>query len=335
MVTVITGGFFGDEGKGKIVGYLAVCDKADIVVRAGSGPQAGHTVVTGLKVTQVPSGLINPKSKLYIARGTLVNPDIFLKEVKENGLEGRIFIDPGCTIIEPKHIKEEEELVKRIGSVGTGVGPARVDRVMRRAKLAKDESRLKKYLIDVADAVNTAAEKKKKVIIEGVQGYGLSVLDSTYYPYVTSQDTTASQFAADTGVGPKLIDEVVVIFKSYISRVGKGLPKKDWTEKEKKKRGISEKGTVSGRERRLADFDPEMAAAAMRSNTGTQSVLTCLDRMFPGNEHVRELKHLSRDAQRFLVETKKDVKAHLSTFAGFNIISTGPDLYDIIDLRKK
>src|SRR3989344_8245818 len=101
MVTIVVGGFYGDEGKGKIVGYLSVHDKPQIVVRAGSGPQAGHTVMTGLKVTQVPSGLVNPKARLLIARGTLINPDIFLKEVKVNNLEGRIFLDRGGTIIEP------------------------------------------------------------------------------------------------------------------------------------------------------------------------------------------------------------------------------------------
>ncbi|MGE5042067.1 MAG: adenylosuccinate synthetase, partial [Candidatus Levyibacteriota bacterium] len=259
MVTIVVGGFYGDEGKGKVVGYLATHDKSDIVVRAGSGPQAGHTVTSNVKVTQVPSGLVNPKSKLFIARGTLINPDIFLKEVKENNLDGRIFVDYGCTIIEPSHIKAEEDLVKRIGSVGTGVGPARVDRVLRKAKLAKDEPKLKKYLIDVASEVNAAVDKKKNVLIEGVQGYGLSLFDYHYYPFVTSQDTTASQFAADTGIGPKLVDEVVVIYKSYLSRVGADPHFKEWSEAKAKRLGIEEHGSVSGRKRKLGDFNAKMA----------------------------------------------------------------------------
>jgi adenylosuccinate synthase len=334
MITIVTGGFFGDEGKGKIVGYLAVHDKPQIVVRAGSGPQAGHTVMTGVKVTQVPSGLVNPKARLLIARGTLIDPNIFLKEVNENKLEGRIFIDRGCTIIEPKHINLEQELVKRVGSVGTGVGPARVDRVLRRAKLAKDEPRLKKYLTDVADEVNSADNKKKNILIEGVQGYGLSLLDHNYYPYVTSQDTTASQFAADTGIGPKMVDHVIVIFKAYVSRVGKDPNYKEWTDAKEKKMGIEERGTVSGRKRRLSDFDVEMAARAIITNSATSCAITCVDRLFPGNGSVNHHRKLSKDAVKFIKQLEQDIKKKTKRFKGFDIISTGPDLYDVIDLRK-
>lgn len=333
MITIVVGGFFGDEGKGKIVGYLAKHDKVDIVVRAGSGPQAGHTVTPKVKVTQVPSGLVNPKAKLYIARGTLIDPEIFLKEVKENGLDGRIFIDAGCTIIERNHRADEAELVKRIGSVGTGVGPARVDRVMRRAKLAKEIPKLKKYITDVADIVNTAHTQKKNILIEGVQGYGLSLLDHNYYPYVTSQDTTASQFAADTGIGPKAVDQVVAVFKTYISRVGKGKPDQEWTEKEKEKRGISERGTVSGRERRIADFDPKMAQEALIRNTATISAITCVDRLFPGNAGVTSYNKLTKEAKKFLEKVLVKNKKVGVYYKGLKIISTGPDLNDVIDLR--
>ena len=333
MVAIIAGGFYGDEGKGKVVGYLAVADKPEIVVRSGSGPQAGHTVTSNVKVTQVPSGLVYPKAKLYIGRGTLINPDIFLKEVKENGLEDRIFVDFGCTVIEPAHIKREEELVRRVGSVGTGVGPARSDRVMRTAKLAKDEKKLQKYLVDVADIVNTAAEKKKNVLIEGVQGYGLSLLDHNYYPYVTSQDTTASQFAADTGIGPKLIDEVIVIYKSYVSRVGEDPKYKPWSDEKAEKMGIEERGSVSGRKRLLSDFNVDMAAVSFRANTGTQAAITCIDRLFPGNESVRDFKKLSKEARAFLSEIEKKISKKSSRFSTFSLISTGPDLSDMIDLR--
>lgn len=335
MITIIAGGFYGDEGKGKIVGYLAVHDKPEIVVRSGSGPQAGHTVTPKIKVTQVPSGLVYPKAKLYISRGTLIDPDVFLKEVKENNLEGRIYLDAGCTIIEKKHKLAEKELVKRIGSVGTGVGPARVDRVLRRAKLAKDIPLLKKYVVDVADIVNAASGKKKNILIEGVQGYGLSLLDYRYYPYVTSQDTTASQFAADTGIGPRLIDRVVVIYKSYVSRVGTDPKFKAWTRTQEKKHGIEERGSVSGRKRNLADFNTAMASEAYIRNTGTHAAITCIDRLFPGNENIREYKKLTKEAKEFLEKTEKEMKKHAREFSGFDLISTGPDLLDVIDLRGK
>ena len=74
MLSIVVGGFYGDEGKGKIVGYLASKDKPDFVVRAGGGPQAGHTVTDGKKVTQIPSGFINPSPNLVVAIGTVINP---------------------------------------------------------------------------------------------------------------------------------------------------------------------------------------------------------------------------------------------------------------------
>ncbi len=333
MVTILTGGFYGDEGKGKIVGYLAVHDKPYLIVRSGSGPQAGHTVTPTIKVTQVPSGLVNPKARLLIGRGTLISPEIFLKEVKENKLEGRIFIDAGCTIIEPKHIKAEADLVKRVGSVGTGVGPARADRVMRSAKLAKDIPSLKKYVVNVAKEVNDAISKNKKVLVEGVQGYGLSLLDSKYYPFVTSQDTTASQFAADTGIGPRSVENVVVVFKAYLSRVGEDPTFKEWSEAKAKKLGITERGSVSGRVRKLGDFSVEMAVDSITANTGNIFAITCLDRLFPGNENVTDYKKLTPDAKAFIKDLETKLKKKTKYFTKFHLISTGPDIHNIIDLR--
>lgn len=334
MVTILVGGFYGDEGKGKIVGYLAKHDKPLLVVRSGSGPQAGHTVTPTIKVTQVPSGLVAPNARLLIGRGTLISPEIFLKEVKQNNLEGRIFLDGGCTIIEEKHIKLEADLVKRIGSVGTGVGPARVERVMRTAKLAKDEPRLKKYITNVAKEVNSAIAKKKNVLIEGVQGYGLSLLDEKYYPFVTSQDTTASQFAADTGIGPRSVTNVVVVFKAYLSRVGEDPTFKEWSASKAKKLGIEERGSVSGRLRKLGDFDIDMASEAITANSGNIFAITCLDRLFPGNENVTDFKKLTKEAKQFIKDTEAKLKKKNPMFTKFHIISTGPDLLNIIDLRK-
>ena len=67
--TVVVGGFFGDEGKGKIISYLALKDKPSIIVRGGVGPNAGHTVVykgKEYKLRQIPSGFIYEKARLLI-----------------------------------------------------------------------------------------------------------------------------------------------------------------------------------------------------------------------------------------------------------------------------
>jgi len=335
MVDIVVGGFYGDEGKGKIVGYLAFKDKYDYVVRAGGGPQAGHTVTDGMAVTQIPSGFVNKNSRLLVGRGTVISPIKILNEIEKYGVSNRIGIDYGCTVIEDKHIVEEKELVERIGSVGTGTGPARRDRVMRCAKLAKDVDLLRKYITDVSQEVIEASCDKKKVLIEGVQGYGLSLMNYKFYPNVTSQDTTAAQFAVDTGIGPKLIDEVIIIYKSYTSRVGKGPMPTEWNETQKISYGIEERGTVSGRQRRLGDFDFELAIQSLLGNTATVAAINCVDRLFPNDKSVKNYEDLSDSAKDFInnIDQRLASSAFYGGFKGVKLISTGPNLEDIVDLR--
>ncbi|MBU4437358.1 MAG: adenylosuccinate synthetase, partial [Candidatus Altiarchaeota archaeon] len=130
MVTIVTGGHFGDEGKGKIVSYLALKDKPDIVARAGVGPNAGHTVYKDGKefgLRMVPCGFVNEGSRLMIGAGVLVNPEVFLEEVDMTGIKGRIFLDKRCAIIEEKHRTEDTSnsfLKEKVGTTGSGCGPA-------------------------------------------------------------------------------------------------------------------------------------------------------------------------------------------------------------------
>ncbi|MFQ5901803.1 MAG: adenylosuccinate synthetase, partial [Thermodesulfobacteriota bacterium] len=82
MVSILVGGQWGDEGKGKIVSYLCLKDRYDITARAGVGPNAGHTVEYkgkkyGLRL--VPSGFLTEDTRLLIGAGVLVNPEVLLK----------------------------------------------------------------------------------------------------------------------------------------------------------------------------------------------------------------------------------------------------------------
>ena len=79
--TVVVGGFFGDEGKGKVISYLAKKDNPSIVVRGGAGPNAGHTIKDGdttYKVRMLPSGFLNKNARVMIGPGVVVNPDCLL-----------------------------------------------------------------------------------------------------------------------------------------------------------------------------------------------------------------------------------------------------------------
>ena len=81
--TIIVGGFFGDEGKGKIISYLALKDNPKVVVRGGAGPNAGHTIKDGEKVYKVrmlPSGFLNKDARVMIGPGVVINPEVLEKE---------------------------------------------------------------------------------------------------------------------------------------------------------------------------------------------------------------------------------------------------------------
>ena len=262
--TIIVGGFFGDEGKGKIVAHIAQEDHPSIISRGGVGPNAGHTVVVGEKeygVRMIPSGFVYPDARLFIGTGVLVNPRILEQEIEQLDVRHRIFLDKRCGIIEEDHIardKGDVYLSKKIGTTGSGCGPANSDRVMRVSRLAKDVPELQEFLIDVPLELNTAIDKGETVLLEGTQGFGISLYYGTY-PFVTSKDTSASQIAADNGVGPTRIDDVVVVFKAYPTRVGEGPFSTEMSLVESDNMGIQEFGTVTHRQRRIGKWDGGMA----------------------------------------------------------------------------
>ena len=360
MVTIVTGGHFGDEGKGKIVSYLALKDKPDIVARAGVGPNAGHTVYKDGKefgLRMVPCGFVNDSSRLMIGAGVLINPEVFLKEVDITGIKDRIFLDKRCAIIEEKHRTEDTSnsfLKEKVGTTGSGCGPANAERANRTIKLAKDIPELEPYLADVPLEVNSAIDAGKEVLLEASQGFGLSLFYGTY-PFVTSKDTSASMAAVDIGIGPTKVDRVMVIYKAYTTRVGEGALNTLITEEnidkypmwkevlqDAKKKGIDEgtvnetlaeylgeKGTVTQRRRRIGDFDIELAKYAAMVNGATDIVIACLDKIFPECYKVTEYDKLSERAKDHVkkIESGIGIKASL--------ISTGPDAMDTIDLRGK
>ncbi len=329
--TVVVGGFFGDEGKGKIISYLAIKDNPTIVVRGGAGPNAGHTIRDGDKVYKVrmlPSGFLNKNARVMIGPGVVINPDVLLKEIQDFDAKGRSFIDKNCGIIEEKHLTSDSkgELKEKIGSTGSGTGPANADRAMRVLKLAKDVDSLKSFLVDVPQEINSAISSKQNVLIEGTQGTFLSLWHGTY-PFVTSKDVTASGICADIGLGPKNVDEVIVVFKSYVTRVGTGPLAKELSLEEAQNKGWSEFGTVTGRQRRAAEFDFDLARRAIMLNSATQISITKLDVLFPECAGKTSYEEISDEAKLFI----KNIEDKLNT--PVTIIGTGPAINDVIDRR--
>ncbi len=330
--TVVVDGFFGDTGKGKIVSYLAVADDVAVVARAGVGPNAGHTVVKdgkAYKLRMVPCGFVNSKATMLIGPGVLVNPDLVLKEVAETGIEKRFGIDPQCAIIEPKHIKIDQtdaNLKDTVKTTGTGTGPCNADRIMRVAKMAREIPELKKYLADVPAIANKALDDGKNLLIEGTQGTFISLYYGQY-PYVTSKDVCAAAACSDVGVGPTRVTDVVMVLKSYVTRVGGGELAGEISQEEAKRRGWDEYGTVTSRQRRAAPFDYDLARRARMINGATMIGLTKLDILFPDCRGAKEYSELGSDAKKFVRRIEGEVKTPVS------LIGTGPGVDELIDRR--
>ncbi len=330
LVTV--GGFFGDEGKGKIVAYLAKRDSPTIAVRGGVGPNAGHTFAfegKEYKVRMLPSAALNHTTRLLIGAGVLVNPKILLDEIAMFKADDRTFVDGQCGIIEQQHIdrdKSEDHLKSKVGTTGTGTGPANADRALRTLKLARDVPELSLYIEDVSNSVNYALEAGEKVLVEGTQGTYLSLFHGGY-PYVTSKDVTASGICSDVGIGPKKVDEVLAVFKAYVTRVGGGPLENELSEEEAKKRGWLEFGSVTGRQRRASPFDFELAKRAVRLNSATQLAVTKMDVLFPECAKVRDWAKMPAGAKKFIEEIEGELGVKVM------LVGTGPELEDVVDRR--
>ncbi len=135
---VITGTQWGDEGKGKIVDYLA--SKADTVVRYQGGCNAGHTVVAGgeeYKLRLLPSGILYKGTHNIIANGVAFDPEVCLQEMDALAARGidvsNIRISDRAHVVMPYHrlmdgIGDAQRGADKIGTTGRGIGPCYMDR---------------------------------------------------------------------------------------------------------------------------------------------------------------------------------------------------------------
>jgi adenylosuccinate synthase len=329
--TVIVGAFWGDEGKGKIISYLSLKDKLDFCVRTGS-VNAAHTVwMEGNRYAlhMVPAAFLNQKCRLLIGAGANVHVVKFLEEVELTKVKDRIGVDQQTSIIEEKHSVQDKTSahLKGLGTTGWGVGPALEERARRTAKLAKDIPELQPYLADVATEINEGIDSGKKVLLEGTQGFMLSLFYGTY-PYVTGRDTGAAAICSEAGVGPTRVDDVLIVYKSFITRVGTGPLLGEITKEEAKNRGWFETAAGTGRDRRSAPFDFELAKKAAKINGATQAAVTKLDCMFPKCQGAKKFDAFPTDAKQFIKEVEN------KTGLPVVLIGTGPEALDIIDRRK-
>ena len=139
--TAVVGAQWGDEGKGRIVDYLA--QRAGMVIRFQGGDNAGHTVVNEhgtFRLHIVPSGIFNPDTKCIVGPGTVVNPDTLLAEMGELAAAGidlaNLWLSERAHVILPYHrlldgLEESARGGSQIGTTKRGIGPAYADKAAR------------------------------------------------------------------------------------------------------------------------------------------------------------------------------------------------------------
>jgi adenylosuccinate synthase len=139
-VTAVVGTQWGDEGKGKVVDYLA--GEADYVARFNGGNNAGHTVINEygtFKIHLVPSGIFAQNAVGLIGGGVVIDPAVLLEEIDMLnaagvGVEGRLWISPRSHLIMPYHkildgLYEEAKGAGATGTTRRGIGPVFADKV--------------------------------------------------------------------------------------------------------------------------------------------------------------------------------------------------------------
>lgn len=332
---VIVDAMWGDSGKGKTCAHLAARHNAELTVRAGVGTNAGASVIldddTVIKARQLPTGWLNPGTRVAVGSGVLVDPLVFADEIDRFDLADRAVVDGRCAIITPEHIKAELDDIHLAGTVGstcTGNGYARADFVLRRARQARDIPELKPYVADVAREVNAvAAAHEQTVIVEGSQGTLLSLAFSDDYPCVTSDNCTAAAAMDDVGLNWRLVTDVVMVVKAMPSRVGEGPLPFEISAAEASARGIAEYGVVTGRPRRKADgIDFELLEYATMLNGPTQIALTFCDHYDDRMRGARSVDQITPRV-RDLIDRVETV-----TGAPVTMVDTGPRLHDMLDL---
>ena len=291
-ITVVVGGQFGSEGKGKVAHYLAKEMKASVAIRCG-GPNSGHTVIDPdgkpIIFQQLPTASILPDISIVLSAGMYIDLDILFKEINLAKLSPeRLFIDPNAVIItsELKEAERKGGLINSIGSTGSGTGEALIQRIRRSEDIlfAEKESTLSRYIKDTKSFLRNKLDTGKRVILEGTQGFGLSLLHSPFYPFVTSRDTTAAGFLSEAGLSPIDVDDVVMVIRAFPIRVsGNSGPlenETNWetiTTKGSHLTPIIEKTSVSKQVRRVARFDSSIVKKAIIANQPTKIVLNHLD----------------------------------------------------------
>lgn len=329
-VDVLVGAQYGSEGKGNICAHIA--KEYDVLMRVG-GPNAGHKVADPeYTYVQLPSGtLSNPGASILIGAGATLSLKQVIKEIGDLGLTAeRLSIDPQAIIIEETDIQQEQGSLEVIGSTKQGVGVATARKIMGRdgqehwgstVRLAHQAPELKAFVRCTKTELEKSYAKGQMVLLEGTQGTDLSIHHGSYQ-HVTSRETTAAGCLADAGIAPTRVRRVIMVMRSYPIRVGgKSGPMMreiDFDIVAERSGGAAEaigkteKGTISGKTRRMGEFDWEQVRRAAVLNGATDIALTFADYIDVRNRSARKFSELTIESRDFIEEVEQVTGAKVS-----------------------
>lgn len=312
VVTVI-GGQYGSEGKGVIANYLS--PGVDIAVRTG-GPNAGHSIIHEgrvWKMRSVPVAWTNPETILVIGRAGIIHRETLDAEVdalEEAGysIRNRLFIDKRVMIQIADDFQTDRANVERIGSTGEGIGPTRIRRMERDiVRWETADALLDRYkVVNTTDILRHHIDDPRSlVLLEGTQGFGLSLTHGTW-PHVTTNDITVQQMWNDAGIFP-YVYTTLMVFRSYPIRVagpsGPMYREMTWGQmSEKLGKEVSERTTVTNKVRRIGEFDWPLAVEAVRVNRPNALALTFADYIDPKVEGATHEDQLTQPVLDFVAK---------------------------------
>lgn len=338
---IVMGGQFGSEGKGKVSAHITLSENIDVCVRCG-GPNSGHSFLTEggsrLLLRQLPTGIVRPATRLLIPAGGLIDLTVLRQEIEDFGLDShRVGIDRNAMIIESADQDAESQLGMRdrLSSTLSGVGSAVARRALRQkdVRLAGDvgDQWFNRLITDVADECNSALDGGKKVLIEGTQGFGLSLYHSGHYPKATSRDTSAAGFLSEVGLSPLQVTEIVCVFRTFPIRVAgqQAGPLKeeiDW-ETIQRESGyptpVHEYTTVTQKLRRVSRFDRDLARLAVGRNQPTRVAVM-------GFDYLDYTDFRKTDFEKVGPKSREFIRSFESEIARIDYLGTGQGLEDII-----
>ena len=346
-VWVVVGGQYGSEGKGKISAIITLQEEIDLCIRCG-GPNSGHSFQKEsgemLLLRQLPTGFVRPQTRLLIPAGALVDLEILRSEVEGLGLDAtRVGIDRNAMVITSADRDRERTLglSERLSSTLCGVGSAVARRALRTSDVQlaagaeNAQDWLKPFITDVAAEANEAVDSGKKVLVEGTQGSGLSLYHSEFYPKATSRDTNAAGFLSEVGLSPRLVSEIVLVFRTFPIRVagaqaGPLHEEITWEQLQAESHSpvpLHEYTSVTHKLRRVGRFDWEQARHAILLNRPTRLALNFVDYVSYENRQAADYDELSLPSKRFIANLE-NLKTPLY------YIGTGPQLSNCVSRRR-